>query len=297
MNARWSQRRNELWSRVPPETRRERVPRGRISRDEDLAGSCAPTDIQVSTAKEPSPLLDVVDRIFACSPPQAGWVGALRHILFLLSLLLPLPAISAELKVATWNLDWLTTRSAGAKGLPPDLSPRDEDDFARLALYARQLDADLIAIQEVDGFVAAEKIFPRESYSIHMTGDHVLQRVGIVVRRGLRYDINPDLAALATNHLRSGADITLHLKSSDLRVLAVHLKTGCRNQPLPQSHDRSWCGTSRPNPDCRRMDRGPTPGRHSVYRPGRLQPLDGRTRSGSGRLAPRRSFAARYRGP
>lgn len=154
-------------------------------------------------------------------------------------MLAPLHTFAADLKVATWNLNWLTTRASGDRGIPADVTPRVEGDFIRLAQYAQELDADLIAIQEVDGFSAATKIFPRDLYSVHMTRDHLLQRVGIVVRRGLKYDINPDLTALATNHLRSGADITLHLGSSSLRVLAVHLKTGCRNQPLPRTHDRA----------------------------------------------------------
>jgi endonuclease/exonuclease/phosphatase family metal-dependent hydrolase len=68
-----------------------------------------------------------------------------------------------------------------------------------------------------------------------MTHDHVVQRVGLAVRRGLRYDINPDVTALGVNHLRSGADITLHLDGSDLRVLAVHLKKGCRDVPLAKA--------------------------------------------------------------
>jgi endonuclease/exonuclease/phosphatase family metal-dependent hydrolase len=161
-----------------------------------------------------------------------------KRLWIIFALLLPVPALSADLKIATWNLDWLTTRQAG-HGLPADVVPRDEDDFARLAQYARELNADVVAIQEVDGFQAATKVFPRDLYSIHMTRDHVMQRVGIVVRRGLKYDMNPDVTALAMNHLRSGADITLHLGSSDLRILAVHLKTGCRNQPLPRTHDRS----------------------------------------------------------
>ncbi|HEY0425809.1 MAG TPA: endonuclease/exonuclease/phosphatase family protein [Rhodopila sp.] len=162
----------------------------------------------------------------------------LQWLWVLAVLALPLPAWATDLKIATWNLDWLTTRQAG-HGLPADVVPRDEDDFARLAQYARELNADVVAIQEVDGFQAATKVFPRDLYSIHMTRDHVMQRVGIVVRRGLKYDMNPDVTALAMNHLRSGADITLHLGSSDLRILAVHLKTGCRNQPLPRTHDRS----------------------------------------------------------
>lgn len=43
------------------------------------------------------------------------------------------------------------------------------------------------------------------------------------------------MTALGTNHLRSGADITLHLGGSDLRVLAVHLKKGCRDIPLTKA--------------------------------------------------------------
>lgn len=156
--------------------------------------------------------------------------------LILLALLLPVPTLAAELKIATWNLNWLTTRQHGA---PQDVRLRTEDDFARLRQYALDLDADVVAIQEVDGFQAATKLFPREQYSIHMTHDRVMQRVGIAVRRGLHYEANPDLTALAEEHLRSGADITLHLGAQDLRILAVHLKTGCRSQPLARTSDRA----------------------------------------------------------
>jgi endonuclease/exonuclease/phosphatase family metal-dependent hydrolase len=161
-----------------------------------------------------------------------------KRVLILLALLVPLPVFAAELKIATWNLDWLTTRSAGDHGLPADVTPRSDDDFGRLAQYAQELNADVVAIEEVDGFSAASKVFPRDRYSIHMTHDHVVQRVGIVVRRGLHYDINPDVTELGANHLRSGADITLHLGGSDLRVLAVHLKKGCREVPMPKAKSR-----------------------------------------------------------
>jgi exonuclease III len=162
-----------------------------------------------------------------------------RRVALLVAFLLPLPAVAAELKITTWNLNWLTTRSAGDRELPADVTPRVDDDFTLLAKYAQALNSDVIAIEEVDGFPAASKLFPRDQYSIHMTHDHVVQRVGIVVRRGLKYDINPDLSGLSTNHLRSGADITLHLGASSLRILAVHLKTGCWAQPLAKAHDRA----------------------------------------------------------
>ncbi|MGH7070683.1 MAG: endonuclease/exonuclease/phosphatase family protein [Acetobacteraceae bacterium] len=161
-----------------------------------------------------------------------------RRLLLILALLLPLPAGAAVLKVATWNLDWLTLRLPGDPALPPDAKPRTPDDFARLRAYAKILDADVIALEEVDGPAAAAKLFPPGQYALHFTNDHVVQRVGIAIRRGIAFTANPDLRALdpyppdAPEQLRSGADVTLHLGGVNLRILAVHLKTGCWEVPL-----------------------------------------------------------------
>jgi endonuclease/exonuclease/phosphatase family metal-dependent hydrolase len=165
-----------------------------------------------------------------------------RFVLLLLAFLLPSHLQAEELKVATWNLNWLTLRPAGTRGLPEDVTPRAASDLDRLAQYAAVLNADVIAVEEVDGWDAAARLFPRDRYSIHMTRDHVMQRVGLIVRRGLHYEQNPDVAAIATNpalHLRSGADVTLHLANGPLRLLAVHLKRGCQDQPLARSTRRT----------------------------------------------------------
>lgn len=163
----------------------------------------------------------------------------MKFVMILLYLFASLPAAAAELKIATWNLNWLTTRELGDTALPADVKPRSAGDFALLAQYAKELNADIIAVEEVDGYAAASQLFPRDLYSVHMTRDHVVQRVGIAVRRGLHFDINPDLTALSEHHLRSGADITLHLGNSELRILAVHLKKGCRDTPMPNAVSRS----------------------------------------------------------
>jgi len=154
---------------------------------------------------------------------------------------------AAELKIATWNLNWLTTRATGpggqsTPGLPANVRPRDSDDFARLRRYALELNADVVALQEVDGREAAARVFPAELYSIHMTRDRVTQRVGFAVRRGLPYDANPDVSALALDpdlRLRGGADITLHAPDGPLRLLAVHLKQGCQDRNLRKPADRA----------------------------------------------------------
>ena len=157
-------------------------------------------------------------------------------------LLLAPGAQAAELKIATWNLNWLSTRPTGAPGLPPDVKTRAPEDFEKLRQYALELDADVIAVEEVDGRQAAALVFPEDKYSIHMTHDRVTQRTGLIVKRGLHYDINPDVTAIAGNpaaRLRSGADITLHLPRGTLRLLALHLKTGCQAPPLAKSTRRS----------------------------------------------------------
>jgi endonuclease/exonuclease/phosphatase family metal-dependent hydrolase len=166
-----------------------------------------------------------------------------RAVLTLLvGLLLSAPAFAAELKLATWNLEWLTNRGAGDPRLPADAYAKQAEDFDRLRAYAAELDADVIAIQEVDGTAAAARVFPADRYSIHMTRDRVVQRVGFAVRRGLRYSVNPDATGLDVDpghQLRSGADITLQLAQTTLRVLALHLKTGCFDQSLIRATRRA----------------------------------------------------------
>lgn len=159
-----------------------------------------------------------------------------RAILVILTLLLlPCVAAAAELKIATWNLNWLTDRPAGDPELPADVQPRRQQDFDLLRQYAAQLNADVIAMEEVDGPAVAARVFPADKYSIHMSHDRVVQRVGIAVRRGIRYSVNPDVSGFDVDRggqLRSGVDITLNLEPTPLRLLALHLKTGCFDHRL-----------------------------------------------------------------
>ncbi|MGH7056568.1 MAG: endonuclease/exonuclease/phosphatase family protein [Acetobacteraceae bacterium] len=169
----------------------------------------------------------------------------LRRLLLLLVLLLPLPAAAAMLKVATWNMEWLTLRPAGSTSLPPDVRPKRPQDIARLRAYADVLNADVVAMEEVDGPAIAAKVFTPDRYALHFTHDHVVQRVGIAIRRGIPFTANPDVTGLdpyppdAPEQLRSGADVTLHLGGTDLRILAVHLKSGCWETSLHNRYRRA----------------------------------------------------------
>ena len=159
-------------------------------------------------------------------------------------LLLTGAARAAELRVATWNLEWLTARRAGDPTLPEDVRPKRPEDIDALRRYALTLDADVIAFQEVDGPDMAAQVFPAERYVLFTTADNVVQRVGFAVRRGIPVRRNPDLAGLdvfpgAVHRLRSGADITLDLPGARLRLLAVHLKSGCNHDRLSDTRGAS----------------------------------------------------------
>ncbi|WP_338663815.1 endonuclease/exonuclease/phosphatase family protein [Pararoseomonas sp. SCSIO 73927] len=148
-------------------------------------------------------------------------------------LLLAAPAGAAELKLATWNLEWLTARPAGDPALPRDLVRRDPADLARLRAYAARLEADVLAIQEVDGPEAAALVLDPARWSFFFPDERDVQRAGIAVRRGIPARQNPDLAGLDLNpearfSLRRGTDVTVGEGASALRVLSLHLRSGCR---------------------------------------------------------------------
>jgi endonuclease/exonuclease/phosphatase family metal-dependent hydrolase len=124
--------------------------------------------------------------------------------------------------------------------LPSDVGRRTDTDFARLASYARHLNADVVALEEIDGPQVAARVFPPERYQLILTPDAIVQRTGIAVRRGIGVTVNAELSALNTygndapHPLRGGLDVTLTEGRARLRVLVVHLKTGCWDQPLSQ---------------------------------------------------------------
>ncbi len=149
-----------------------------------------------------------------------------------------LTTAAAPIKVATWNLNWLTTRSHDEADLPQDVAVRAAEDFTLLRGYAERLDADVVGLQEVDGAAAAARLFDPAAYQFAFIDEAVTQQVGIAVRRGITLTRNPDVVALDTtpeakHRLRDGLDVTLGLPDGQrLRVLVVHLKTGCWAEAL-----------------------------------------------------------------
>jgi endonuclease/exonuclease/phosphatase family metal-dependent hydrolase len=171
--------------------------------------------------------------------------AVMRPLLIAVLALLALPAAAQEIKLAAWNIAWLTTKPAGHPDLPSSVGVRTPEDFARLRVYADRLAADVIAIQEIDGPLAAARVFDATRFDFHFPAETDIQRAGFAWRRGLNVTRNPDVAALdlvpnARRSLRRGADITVRVgEGPALRLLSVHLDGGCAQGSVrrPDSRD------------------------------------------------------------
>ena len=149
------------------------------------------------------------------------------------------PSTALELRVAAWNLEHLAdTNAEGCVG-------REDADYSTLAERVDGLSADVVAFQEVENATAARRVFDEDRWSVEVstrpvTGSGPPCRgrpsarlghlaTGIAVRAGLEYTRNSDLSAIAGGNrfLRWGTDVTVARGGEELRVLSVHLKSGC----------------------------------------------------------------------
>lgn len=129
------------------------------------------------------------------------------------------------------------------RSIPCDVArdlARRPADYDRLADYAQRLDADVIAIQEVDGPEAARLVFRNHDFCF--TARRAVQNNGFAIRRGrgIRFRCDADVRALAAGHehLRAGVQITLFPGTdAELHLLGVHLKSGCAGERLDSGEE------------------------------------------------------------
>jgi len=145
-----------------------------------------------------------------------------KNILLLIALI-ALPLQAKTLKVASWNIAWLGSHKYN-KRIPAD--------YAQLAKYASQLDADVIALQEVENGEWASKVFG-DGYDYYFSTRNYVQRVGVAVKKSSGYKVtSTEYKALNVGQVRYGIDLTLTNGDKQLRLLAVHLKSGCFEKAL-----------------------------------------------------------------
>ncbi len=123
--------------------------------------------------------------------------------------------------LATWNINNLTKNNERNK------------DIAQLREYAARIEADVMALQEVETASLVEKVLG-DKYNISLTNHgNYPQKVGFAVRKEIPVQENPDYTALDVGGLRYGKDITINPESQfPLRLLSLHLKSYCWDDPL-----------------------------------------------------------------
>lgn len=177
-----------------------------------------------------------------------------------------LPA-GERITLATWNLEWLMTPAtyqelkatctpeavpSNKRGFPctpgrESVPARTAADYDALAHIATGLAADVVALQEVDGPEAAATVFRAGWQPACFTSRLHPQKTGFVVRTGIPFACNEEFMALDVDGMsRSGADITLYPGTPRaMRLLAVHLKSGCFAGTLANAPAGSVCATLR----------------------------------------------------
>ena len=161
-------------------------------------------------------------------------------------------AAAAELKLASWNLEWFmkpetlraltpactpadAPRDGARRAVPCDVAhelARSGEDIVALRNYARALDADVVSLQEVDGADAARLVFP--GYEFCFSGRVAVQNNGFAIRHGVPFSCAADISDLSLNDdVRRGVELRLYPGTpQELHLLSVHLKSGCARDPL-----------------------------------------------------------------
>ncbi|MEJ0086845.1 MAG: HAD family acid phosphatase [Pseudomonadota bacterium] len=159
---------------------------------------------------------------------------------------------ATKVRIGSWNVEYLVTPETHAalrntcaengglvggddRTLPCAITRhalRTPDDYASLRRYAAELNADIVALQEVDGPDAAELVFP--GYDFCFSKRAHTQKNGFAIRRGLPHRCEPEYEPLSLeNAVRRGVVVTFFPGTvNEFRLMSVHLKSGCPAGPL-----------------------------------------------------------------
>ena len=156
----------------------------------------------------------------------------------------PDPHPSGRLRIATWNLENLHAVNGQSTftGSNPSVR-RLAIDYERIKCYVRLFDADILAVQEVDGEAALKRVVDTDVYDVvvskrpkpaMMNGK---QNTGFAYKKGLNVQPQPDFTALDVSNggLRHGTRIDLTHNGQTFLLMSVHLKSGCFDNAMSGS--------------------------------------------------------------
>ncbi|GLO62521.1 hydrolase [Vibrio sp. MACH09] len=147
-------------------------------------------------------------------------------------------AFASSLKIVTWNVEFLTAKSNTS------CAPRTNADYERLSEFAKLMDADIYALQEVESAQALARVFDTDIYDFIVsprTGEiydcrdnkknkTTQQRVAYAIKKSVNYNYNPSenltkLDLAGDSSLRYGLVIQLPKAT----LMNVHLKSACHS--------------------------------------------------------------------
>lgn len=151
-----------------------------------------------------------------------------------------------RLKIATWNVEWLTEQANTKKSSIKE-SYRTAQDIQALHIKFIQIAPDILAFQEVDSKQAIKQVIGN-SYNIYLSDralntnkskqfDDVNQYTGFAVSNKWQVHDPQDIELSPNSKLRFASYIVLkQVSKPDIHLLSVHLKHGC---PTAKKRSRS----------------------------------------------------------
>lgn len=125
---------------------------------------------------------------------------------------------------------------------------RSQESYATLKKIPEENPGDIWVLQEIQDKVALHRVFPHQRYILECENRMGQHRVCIAIKRGkgLQFRRHPDLVSLRLKKrgLRAGMDFTILKQGKAIRVLGIHLKSGCFNEKFEKSK-RKICTTLR----------------------------------------------------
>ena len=147
-------------------------------------------------------------------------------LILLLMLFLPVNSFAQHLTLASWNISWLGS---------DQYNQRANADYQELRLIAQQLDADVIALQEVEDAYWAKRVLG-DDYYYYFSSRQATQRVGIAIKKSANLSVLVDeYTALNVQDVRYGLTVHLSRNNKQLTLLALHLKSGCFEHSLAKA--------------------------------------------------------------
>jgi len=172
------------------------------------------------------------------------------------------PALSRDeiVRVMTWNIANLHFETN--KPLPgrPNAPQRSDQDFQRIARIITDLDPDIIALQEVNGPKAVERILPASNWDVYVSDrfeedtnqgrntDHIYTAVAVKKGGSATFIAGNTVHEISVMHgtgsdarpTRRGSEVLVELPNGEpLQLMSIHLKSRCHSGSLesPRSED------------------------------------------------------------